>query len=60
MSYKKMSMSKRLYKKRYKKVIAQIADKCHLAFKNKAEKKAWISEVTNKRMDDMKRGATPQ
>ena len=47
-------MSKRLYKKRYKAAITQIADKIPAAFASKADIKRWISEVTNLRMQDMK------
>ena len=47
--------SKRIYKKKYKQVITKIADKIPLAFKNKADRKKWISEVTNGRMNDIKR-----
>ena len=47
--------SKRIYKKKYKQAVIRIADKIPLAFKNKAEKKAWISEITNLRMNDIKK-----
>ena len=47
-------MSKRLYKKRYKAAITRIADKIQAAFSGKADRKRWISEVTNLRMRDMK------
>ena len=47
-------MSKRLYKKRYKAAITRIADKIPAAFASKADRKRWISEVTNLRMQDMK------
>lgn len=46
--------SKRLYKKKYKQAIIRIADKIPLAFKTKADRKAWISEVTNARMNDIR------
>ena len=47
-------MSKRLYKKRYKAAITRIADKIQAAFSGKADRKRWISEVTNLRMQDMR------
>ncbi len=47
-------MSKRLYKKRYKAALTRIADKIPAAFSGKKDRKHWISEVTNLRMQDMK------
>ncbi|MBP5727916.1 MAG: hypothetical protein J6Y48_12665 [Clostridia bacterium] len=47
--------SKRIYKKKYKQAVVRIADKIPLAFKTKADRKAWISEITNKRMQDIKK-----
>ena len=47
--------SKRIYKKKYKQAVTQIADKIPLAFKTKEDRKKWISEVTNGRMNDIKR-----
>ena len=46
--------SKRIYKKKYKQAVVRIADKIPLAFKTKADRKAWISEITNKHMQDIK------
>ena len=46
-------MSKRLYKKRYKAALTRIADKIPAAFASKADRKRWISEITNLRMQDM-------
>lgn len=43
-------MSKRLYKKRYKAALMRIADKIPAAFADKADRKRWISEVTNLKM----------
>ena len=48
-------MSKRLYKKRYKAALVRIADKIPAAFVDKADRKRWISEVTNLKMQDEKR-----
>jgi len=45
-------MSKRLYKKRYKAVLVRIADKIPAAFAGKADRKRWISQVTNLAMQD--------
>ena len=47
--------SKRIYKKKYKQAVVRIADKIPLAFKTKAYRKALISEITNKRMQDIKK-----
>lgn len=47
--------SKRIYKKKYKQAVTRIADKIPLAFKTKEDRKKWISEVTNGRMNDIKR-----
>lgn len=49
-------MRKRLYKKRYKAAMTQIADKIQAAFSGKKDRKRWISLVTNLRMQDMKEG----
>ena len=46
--------SKRIYKKKYKQAVIRIANKIPLAFKNKQDRKSWISQVTNARMKDMK------
>ena len=48
-------LTKRIYKKRYKAALTRIADKIPAAFASKADRKRWISEVTNLRMQDMKR-----
>lgn len=48
-------MSKRLYKKRYKAALTRIADKIPAAFASKADRKRWISQVTNARMKDLKK-----
>ena len=48
-------LTKRIYKKRYKAALTRIADKIPAAFSGKAEKKRWISQVTNLRMQDMDR-----
>ena len=47
-------LTKRIYKKRYKAALTRIADKIPAAFSGKADRKRWISEVTNLRMRDMK------
>lgn len=47
-------LTKRIYKKRYKAALTRIADKIPAAFASKADRKRWISEVTNLRMHDMK------
>ena len=44
----------RIYKKKYRKAIERIADKIQAAFASKADRKRWISEVTNLRMQDMR------
>ena len=41
-------MKYRLKKKLLRRNVETIADKCPLAFKNRADKKAWISEVVTK------------
>ena len=46
--------SVRVYKKKYRKALERIADKIPAAFASKADRKRWISEVTNLRMQDMK------
>lgn len=48
-------MSKRQYKKRYKAAIQGIAEKIPAAFSGKKDKKRWVSEVTNSRMQDIKK-----
>ena len=40
-------MKARLSKKRYKAAITRIADKIPAAFSGKADRKRWISQVTN-------------
>lgn len=47
-------LTKRIYKKRYKAALTRIADKIQAAFASKADRKRWISEVTNLRMQDMR------
>ena len=47
-------LTKRIYKKRYKAALTRIADKIPAAFSGKKDKKRWISEVTNLRMQDMR------
>ena len=47
-------LTKRIYKKRYKAALTRIADKIPAAFSGKKDRKRWISEVTNLRMQDMK------
>lgn len=47
--------SKRIYKKKYKQAVTRIAAKIPLAFKTKEDRKKWISEITNGRMNDIKR-----
>ena len=47
-------MSVRIYKKRNKAAITQIADMIPAAFASKADRKRWISEITNLRMQDMR------
>ena len=47
-------LTKRIYKKRYKAALTRIADKISAAFASKADRKRWISEVTNLRMQDMR------
>ena len=49
-------LTKRIYKKRCKAALTRIADKIQAAFASKADRKRWISEVTNLRMQDMKAG----
>ena len=44
----------RIYKKKYRKAIERIADKIPAAFSGKKDKKRWISEITNLRMQDMR------
>lgn len=46
--------SKRIYKKKYKQAISKIADKIPLAFKDKEDKKKWVSHITNERMRDIR------
>ena len=46
--------SVRVYKKKYRKALERIADKIPAAFASKADRKRWISEVTNLRMQDMR------
>lgn len=45
--------SRRVYKKKYKRVLTQVADKISSTFANKAEKRKWISRITNARMNDL-------
>ena len=47
-------LTKRIYKKRYKAALMRIADKIPAAFASKADRKRWISEITNLRMQDMR------
>ena len=47
-------LTKRICKKRYKAALTRIADKIPAAFASKADRKRWISEVTNLRMQDMR------
>lgn len=49
-------MSVRIYKKRCKAAITRIADVIPAAFASKADRKRWISLVTNLRMKDMQTG----
>ena len=47
-------LTKRICKKRYKAALTRIADKIPAAFASKADRKRWISEVTNLFMQDMR------
>ena len=47
-------LTKRIYKKRYKAALMRFADKIPAAFSGRKDRKRWISEVTNLRMQDMK------
>lgn len=47
-------LTKRVYKKRYKAALKRIADKIQAAFASKADRRRWISEITNLRMQDMR------
>ena len=47
-------LTKRIYKKRYKAALTRIADKIPAVFSGKKDRKRWISQVTNLRMQDMK------
>lgn len=47
-------MRKRLYKKRYKAALTRIADKIPAAFRDKDDRKRWISQITNLHMQDMR------
>ena len=47
-------LTKRIYKKRYKAALTRIANKIPAAFSGKKDKKRWISEITNLRMQDMR------
>ncbi len=47
-------LSVRIYKKKYRAALVRIADKIPAAFTGKADRKRWISEVTNARMKDLK------
>ena len=47
-------LTKRIYKKRYKAALTRIADKIPAAFASKADRKRWISEITNLWMQDMR------
>ena len=49
-------LTKRIYKKRYKAALTRIADRIPAAFVSKADRKRWISEVTNLRMQGMAEG----
>lgn len=51
-----VGLTKRIYKKRYKAALTRIADKIPAAFSGKKDRRRWISEVTNLRMQDMKTG----
>ena len=51
-------MTKRLYKKRYKNAVRQIADKISAGFSDKKDKKRWIGKVKNLRMQDIKKQRT--
>lgn len=44
--------SVRVHKKKYKQALKKIADKIPAAFADKADRKRWISEVTNLKMQD--------
>ena len=48
-------LTKRIYKKRYKAALTRIADKIPAAFVSKADRNRWITEVTNLRMQYVKR-----
>ena len=48
-------MKTRTYKKRYKAAITEIASKIPASFSGKADRKRWISQVTNGRMQDIKK-----
>ena len=45
--------SKRIYKKKYKMALECIALKIPKAYKDKHDRKIWISKVTNSRMRDL-------
>ena len=45
----------RVYKKKYRTALEGIADKIPAAVSGKKDKNRWISEVTNLRLQDMKR-----
>ena len=47
-------LTKRIYKKRYKAALTRIANKIPAAFASKADRRRWISEITNLRMKDMR------
>lgn len=47
-------LTKRIYKKRYKAALTRIADKIPAAFSGKKDRRRWISEITNLRMQDMR------
>ena len=46
--------SVRIYRKKYKKEAARMADRLPAAFVDKADRKRWISLVTRLRMQDLK------
>lgn len=53
-------LTKRIYKKRYKAALTRIAGKIPAAFSGKKDKKRWISEITNLRMQDMRKKRNDQ
>lgn len=47
--------TKRIYKKKYKRALECIVLKIPKAYKDKQDRKIWISKVTNSRMRDLKK-----